>query len=69
MAPPICPANAHEHSLCFVITFFIEPIGRRVCFVLFVIHGGAVFFVYILYSSWCLIADEKEGAGNFFMSQ
>jgi len=32
--------------------------------VLFVIHGGAVFFVCILYSSWCFISDEKEGAGK-----
>jgi len=33
--------------------------------VLFEMPGGAVFFVCILDSSWCFIADEKEGAGRF----
>jgi len=27
MAPPVCPAIAHEESLFFVITFFIVVIG------------------------------------------
>ena len=35
-------ANTHEQSLYFVITFFIELIGRSCCFVLFATHEGAV---------------------------
>jgi len=30
MAPPVCPANAQEESLYFVITFFIGVIGEVV---------------------------------------
>ena len=42
MAPPVCPAYAHEESLCFVITPFIELTGRSYCCVLFATYGGAV---------------------------
>jgi hypothetical protein len=47
MAPPVCPANAHEESFSFVIIFFIELIGGSCCCVLSATHGGAVFFVCI----------------------
>ena len=44
--PPVCPANAHGESLYFVITFFIEVIGRSYCCVLFATHGSAVPMAY-----------------------
>ena len=54
-------ANAQEQSLYFVITFFIEVIGRSCCCVLFATHGGAVFFVWIRYRSyWSYVRRKKR---------
>ena len=60
MAPPVCPAYAHEESLCFVITPFIELTGRSYCCVLFATHRGAVFFVWIRYRSYSSYVRRKR---------
>ena len=43
MAPPICPACAHEEYNSLENHFDIVVIGRRVRFVLCNDHGGAMF--------------------------
>jgi len=45
-APLVLAGHAHEESLCFVITSFIELIGRSYCCVLFATYGGAVPMAY-----------------------
>ena len=59
-SPLFWKANAHEESLCFVITSFIELIGRSYCCMLFATHKGAVFFVWIRYSCECFLNRRKR---------
>ena len=49
--------------------YFFEVIVCRVCFVLFGMTNGAVFFVCNLQRSKRIKEDEKEGAGNSILSK
>jgi len=53
-------ANAHEESLRFVITSFIELIGRSYCCVLFATYGGAVPALHSLMKKMYLVRRRER---------
>ena len=65
MAPPVCPANAHEQSFYFVITSYYR--ANRMKLVLCAIRSSwrRHLFRLVLLMMFVVLVRRKEGAGKF----